>query len=127
MKGTIYYDAHCVLCNRVIRYLLDRRRDAFAYVALDPEDPAQKDFERIDSIVYLRGADVFYESQAVLRILRDMGGAYALLSVVGRILPKGITDRIYRAVSTRRYVLWGKMDACPLPDYDDTPAVTEDL
>jgi len=115
MHGTIYYDDHCILCNRVIRFLLSRRNGSFQYVALDDSDPMQEDFGTIDSLVYVQDDQAYYESRAVLRILRDMGGIYKLVSKIGSILPKGITDRIYRSVSSRRYVLWGKIDGCPLP------------
>ena len=55
------------------------------------------------SFLVLYGGKRYIESDACLVIARDIGGIYATLAAVGRLLPKAIRDAAYRLVARNRY------------------------
>jgi predicted DCC family thiol-disulfide oxidoreductase YuxK len=53
-------------------------------------------------------------SEAVLRALRRLGGAWSLLSVFA-VVPRPVRDWAYDLFARWRYRLFGRYDTCPLP------------
>jgi predicted DCC family thiol-disulfide oxidoreductase YuxK len=56
---------------------------------------------------------------AALFVLRELGGSWRMLAALGRVLPKFLRDEAYNLVARNRYRVFGKFDACPLPDPKD--------
>ena len=126
----VLYDGVCGLCDRFVRFVLERDRagtfrfaplqGAFAkkllaahgidhadldtvYLALDPGTPRERLLER---------------SQAVLTVLARLGPGWRLLSAL-RAVPAPLRDPFYDLVASVRYRLFGKYDACvrPTPEW----------
>jgi predicted DCC family thiol-disulfide oxidoreductase YuxK len=124
----LLYDGVCGLCNRLVQFVLKRdRQDRFCFAAL------QSDFAR--KILARHGAnpgdlDTFYlvldcgqpgerlsaRSDATVGVLRDLGGIWGGFGSVVRMFPKWFRDRSYNRVARSRYRIFGKYDACPLPE-----------
>ena len=68
----------------------------------------------MDTLVYLRGEEVYTRSTAVLEILRDLGGIWVAATPL-KWLPKLLRDGVYNFVAAHRYRLFGKKEACPVP------------
>lgn len=118
----VLYDGVCGLCSRTVAWLAardPRRRLAFAPLqgetaarlrALHPEIPAG-----LDAVVYLEPGGVHLRSRAFLHASRHLPPpwrwAYRL-----RWLPAAPLDLAYRVVARLRYRVWGRSDACRLPD-----------
>lgn len=66
------------------------------------------------SILLLRDDKIYSQSSAVLRIAQKLDGGWKLLSVF-LIIPKFISDFVYRFVARNRYKWYGKRDACMIP------------
>ena len=47
-------------------------------------------------------------------VIRRLGGAWYALYIFS-LLPKGLTNAVYRFVAKNRYHWFGKHDQCPLP------------
>ena len=63
--------------------------------------------------------DAFYEqSNAVLRALSRLGGAWRLVAVLS-VFPRPLRDLVYRIVARNRYRWFGRRDACRLPTPDE--------
>ena len=69
---------------------------------------------RIDSLVLLHAGGAWVKSTAVLEIARYVGGVWGL-ATVGYLMPRALRDWLYDAVARRRYAVFGRLDACPLP------------
>lgn len=118
---TIFYDGTCGLCHGAVQFLLRRDPDGrrFRYAALQG-DTAKKSLAPLtdlpDSIVVIEpDGRVHVEGLAALVIGRRLGGAYALLSAIGGLLPRPLLDSVYRFIARRRYRWFGrKTDVCPL-------------
>lgn len=120
-SAVIVFDGVCALCNRWVRFLLrfDRKgRYRFAAMqgergsallrshGLDPQDPA--------SFLLLDAQGAWIDTDAILRVLTGLGGAWRLNGVL-KVLPRGLRDAAYRALARNRYRWFGRHDACHLP------------
>jgi predicted DCC family thiol-disulfide oxidoreductase YuxK len=58
-------------------------------------------------------------SDAAIIVLKDLGGAWAVLAVVVRALPAWLRNWGYNVVARDRYRIFGKYDSCPIPNEKD--------
>jgi len=66
-----------------------------------------------DSVIVIHNNQILIESDAVLAIVKQLHGPIRLL-LIGRALPKGLRNLIYRWVAKNRYRWFGKTDYCSL-------------
>jgi len=66
-----------------------------------------------DTAVYIKNERAYLRSSAVLRILKDLGGAWKIM-VAFLIIPPFIRDFIYRFIAHNRYRFFGKKDSCQI-------------
>lgn len=123
----VFYDGHCGLCHRAVRFLLaeDRHGTTFQFAPLESEIflSAIPESERAtlpDSII-VRTADgvTLMRSAAVLYALRRLGGVWRVLGTIANIIPASIRDGVYDGIAHMRYRLFpAPADACPLMPAD---------
>jgi predicted DCC family thiol-disulfide oxidoreductase YuxK len=123
----VLYDGVCGLCNRLVQFILKHDSlDRFRFASLQSEfaqslmthhgvDPHDldtvyvvKNHERSDETLLAR-------SDAILYMLKELGGIWSLAGV-GRVLPRGLRDAVYKIVARNRYRVFGKHESCMLPE-----------
>ena len=116
----VVYDGVCILCNRVVQYLLEKDQQQLltfsTFQGLPPiieQSGLQFPFE--DSISYFRKGKWWQQSSAVLLIYKDIHGPYHW-SQMAWLTPRFIRDFFYRIVAKNRYRWFGKHALCALPD-----------
>ncbi|MGB9009651.1 MAG: DCC1-like thiol-disulfide oxidoreductase family protein [Candidatus Acidiferrales bacterium] len=125
MQGaeSLFYDGHCGLCHRAVKFVLkhDRSGRAFRFAPLQGETfaaqiPAERRAGLPDSIVVLTGdGAILVRSAAFLHILRRLGGGWAVLASVLGVIPRGLRDFVYDFVARVRYRVFGRRDeVCPI-------------
>ncbi|MCF6244284.1 MAG: DCC1-like thiol-disulfide oxidoreductase family protein, partial [Sulfurovum sp.] len=57
----------------------------------------------------------YYKSTAILKIVRSLGGVGILANIL-YVIPRFIRDFIYDVIAKYRYEIFGKMDACRMPN-----------
>ena len=121
-KSLVFYDGHCGLCHRWVKFVLPRDpKDRFMFTPLQGDTIKTTLTERQiadlpDSIV-LRDPDgtLHTKSGAVLRILRGVGGGWAVLAALGRVVPRFLRDFVYDGVARVRHRVSGRpAEACPM-------------
>jgi predicted DCC family thiol-disulfide oxidoreductase YuxK len=75
-------------------------------------DLAPHDYE---SNILIEDGLVRTKSDGSIRIFELLGFPWSLLTV-GRLLPRGVRDRLYTRIARNRQRWFGKRDACYLPD-----------
>lgn len=80
---------------------------------LYPDDPM--------SLLLLEGERAYTDTEAIIRVLRSLGGVWVVLSLAIRIVPRFVRDPLYRWVARHRYRIFGKREACFIP----TPEVAD--
>ena len=109
-----------------MRFLLDADRDGRLSFAPLQGETAREVLARhpevtsdLSTVLYVRdfgsqAERVYTRSDAVVAILRDLGGGYRLLALF-RFLPRVLRDALYAWVASHRYRWFGKLDTCRLP------------
>ena len=126
--SVVLYDGVCGLCNRLNQFLLKRdHQNRFRFASLQ-SDVATQILQRhgtsaIDlDTVYVVGSygtaseNILARSNAVLHVLRQLGGFWSFAAAVGKILPTALRDALYKAVAANRYRVFGKFDSCLMPE-----------
>lgn len=120
--ATVFYDGHCGLCHRAVRWLLaEDRLNLFRFAPLDSEAfcaavPESRRAQLPDSIIVLTAeGQLLMRSAAVLCLLNRLGGLWGLLGYLGKLIPEVISDRIYDGIARIRLRLFRQPAAiCPL-------------
>lgn len=122
----IVFDGVCVLCSRWVDFILrhdpegrfrlaamqgDTGRKLLAEHRLSPSDPA--------SFLLVSEGRGHTDTDAIARVLKAIGGRWALPSALLRILPGWLIDPVYRWLARHRYRLFGQRSTCRLPDPAD--------
>ena len=118
----VVYDGVCMLCNRMVQYLL--RNDQQQLLTFSTfqglPDVISKNglqFPLEESISYYRKGMWWQQSSAVLMIYKDVFGP-GHWSQLAWVFPRFLRDFVYRIVAKNRYRWFGKHAQCVLP----TPA-----
>jgi predicted DCC family thiol-disulfide oxidoreductase YuxK len=120
--ATVFYDGHCGLCHRSVRFLLAEDRDgtAFRYAPLDsnafaagvPE--AERDALPDSIVLQLPDGARATRSAAFVEIGARLGGFWRAGAAALAWLPARLADRAYDFVAARRTRMFGRTeDACP--------------
>jgi predicted DCC family thiol-disulfide oxidoreductase YuxK len=121
--GYLFYDGHCALCHRAVKFVLrhDRSGQAFRFAPLQGEMFQAKVAEGRraglpDSVVVLtRDGELLVRSAAFLHIFRRLGGGWRVLAALLSLIPRGLRDIVYDFVARIRYRVFGKReDLCPI-------------
>ena len=115
----VVYDGVCLLCNRLIKYLLKKDRQQLlmfsTYQGL-PADISKNglQFPMEESISYYRKGVWWQQSNAILLIYKDIHGPFHW-SQLAWVFPRFFRDFIYRIIAKNRYRWFGKHTQCALP------------
>ena len=126
MHLIILFDGVCVLCNRMVQFLLEKdRRRIFKFAPLQGETaasiasrhPAIDNSEQ--SVVLVRNygtanEEVLQRSEAMFEIFRELGGFWWVVSWL-RVIPLFIRDRVYGWIAGNRYKWFGRYETCLAP------------
>ena len=118
----VLFDGVCNLCHGAIRFLV-RHDDAatFRFAPLDsPVGRALLERHGLpttdhDSIVLVDADGTHQKSAAALRIARLLDSPWHLLWVL-RVVPRRLRDAAYDLVAEYRYDVFGRRDACEIPE-----------
>jgi predicted DCC family thiol-disulfide oxidoreductase YuxK len=126
-RTLVFYDGLCGLCDRFVRFLLPRDRlgtlrfaalqEALARRELVPlgYDPTDLDTVFVIAEWGTPRQHVLTKSRAILHATANLGGPWSAAARLASMVPATLSDRVYDLIARRRYRLFGKYDACPLP------------
>ena len=129
-RHVLLYDGVCGLCQYTVRWLLRHDREGRLLFAAHQQPLAAEvlarhalNFEQINSAVLVSNFNTPQEtlalrSDAILGCLSVLGGAWAVLARISRLVPRALRDAAYRWLARNRIRLFGPAELCALP----TPA-----
>ena len=119
----ILFDGVCVFCSRWVRFVVNRdtaKRFRFTTIqspygtrlaealGIDPDDP--------DTNAVIHGGVAYKKSDGALTVLSSLPGWR--FARVFFAVPKPLRDAVYNLIAKNRYKIFGKFDACIVPDAD---------
>ena len=105
----LYYDGVCVLCNKSIRFIINRdRKNQFKIGFLN----SLKKQDKHDSVILVHKGIKYQYSTAVIKSLILLGGIYKFAALLF-IFPKSLRDFVYKIIAKNRYKWFGKHNTCP--------------
>jgi len=114
-KILIQFDGMCILCSRMVRFILktDRKRK-FLFQAL------QNSYDNKSSeTIIVKDQDSSYKYfDAVLKIGKELGGIYNAVYVF-RIIPQSWRRFLYLWIAANRYRWFGTRQSCYLPSGEE--------
>lgn len=120
----VFFDGYCSLCNNLVDWLMQIDTvGKLKFASLQGKTATtllnQGSWPvNIDTIVYLRNEKKITQSSAVLAILSDLGGIWAMTKIL-YIVPKLLRNFIYKIVANNRYRIFGKRDSCRMPTSEE--------
>lgn len=117
-KDIIVFDGLCVMCNSFFKWVLKNDKNdkyLFANIQSNFYENNMDINKSIDSIVLIKENNIFYESEAIKYILKDLD-KFFLLRLVLNVTPKFISNFFYKIIANNRYKIFGKKDKCELPN-----------
>ena len=117
-KEIVFYDGHCGLCHRGVKFVLkhDRSGTAFRFAPLQGEKfqtrvPVDQRANLPNSIVVqTRDGSLIMRSNAWIHILRRLGGGWKVMAALIAVIPRPPRDVVYEFVARIRYRVFGRRD-----------------
>ena len=116
--NVILFDGYCFLCTGLIRFVLKEDKELVFQFASQGSvvgqsllDGCEGRLDLTESIVLIMDEGCWVKSDALLNILRNLPGLWALGSVF-RFVPRPIRDWIYDGIAHNRYRGFGRRDVC---------------
>jgi predicted DCC family thiol-disulfide oxidoreductase YuxK len=120
----IFFDGVCGLCNHWIDFVLARDRNRlFHFAPLQGE--TARDWlqlapdESLSSVVLLDAQGIHRKTDAVWRMLVQLGGVWRIAGWLLRLVPRPVRNWGYDFIARHRYRWFGKKETCRLPTPDE--------
>jgi predicted DCC family thiol-disulfide oxidoreductase YuxK len=119
----LFYDGHCGLCHRAVRFVVaeDRLGNAFRFSPLQGElfaetvPPAQRKLLPDSMIVRTAEGALLLRSAAVLHVMARLGGMWRIIAGAGSLVPASWCDGVYDRIAGVRHRLFrAPAEACPI-------------
>lgn len=115
----IFFDGVCGLCNGFIDFIMKVDKEKKFHFSPLQSEYAQKNLppeftQDLKSVVYKESGHCYSKSEAVLKVLTELGGIWKLASL-GKLLPSPVLNWGYDLVAENRYKIFGKKETCRLP------------
>jgi len=123
LQEWLFYDGHCGLCHRMVRFVLaeDRAGTSIRFAPLESaffasRIPAEQRATLPDSIVVeAAGGELLTRSAAILHVLRRLGGLWRISAALAGVIPGAVLDWFYDSVArVRRKIFRAPAEACPI-------------
>lgn len=123
-QSVLLFDGVCNLCNSSVDFILRNERNndlKFASLQSEYGQTLLNSFKMEDvpdSLVFYDGEQVFFKSEAALKISKYLKRPYRWLGVLN-VFPLTLRNCAYDWIAKNRYRWFGKKDTCRLPSDDE--------
>lgn len=117
----IFFDGICNLCQQSVQFMLTHdTKGIFSFASLQSQfaehilAPHGISTAEMNTFILLEKNTVYTRSTAALRVLKKLGGLWALLYVL-IVVPPFVRDAVYKWIAKNRYRWFGKQESCWMP------------
>lgn len=135
-RDIVFFDGQCVLCNGVMKSVLQNDTDKHFLICAQQSEIGQRllgrhdvDLSSLKTIYVIRNCGTANETilkrgSAVQYMMENLKPYHALAAVM-RIFPPALVDFAYRCVANIRYRIFGKTESCMMPSPEDREQILE--
>jgi predicted DCC family thiol-disulfide oxidoreductase YuxK len=128
MSLIVVFDAHCLLCNGWVQFLLKQdKKGVFRYASIQGQAgqrllaQAGLRVEGLETLLLVQeDGTIRQHTEAVLRVLHHLGWPWRL-AWAAAIVPARLRNALYRLVARNRYRWFGRSDVCLVPAVQQRP------
>lgn len=118
----IVFDGVCVLCNGFVQFVLRYDRQQHFKFLIAQSEKGEALYARLGlkhgdydtNLVFIDG-NLFEKFDAFLAVLQQLGWPWSLILPL-KYLPLSLKNWLYDRIARNRYSLFGRYDACIVPD-----------
>ena len=115
----LFFDGYCSLCNGLVDWAMHQDKHARVRFASLQGETAKavipnNNMMDTNTVVYWSDGKSYERSTAILHLLADIGGVWAMSSVFF-LVPRFLRDLMYRWVALNRYRFFKRRDTCRVP------------
>lgn len=121
MAAIVLFDGSCDLCNGTVQFIL-RHDEPGRFRFASQQSPAGRallDRHGVaplpDTVVVIDGDRVLVRSDAVVHILRGLGGVWPAIAGLARLVPRRVRDGAYDLVARHRHRIPKGPAKCLIP------------
>jgi predicted DCC family thiol-disulfide oxidoreductase YuxK len=121
-NNLIVFDGVCVLCNGMVQFIIRRDKAARFHFMTAQSNTGQALYARMgmkdgdfETYFFIADGKVYEKFDAVLAVMARLGWPWKAL-VLLKPLPLALKNWLYDRVARNRYSLFGKRDACMVPE-----------
>ena len=124
----LFYDGHCGLCHRAVRFVLPHDRSGTAFRFAPLQGTTFRALVSVDSraavpdsiAVLTSDGSLVARSDACIYILRRLGGRWNVAAALLAAIPCPLRNALYNLVARTRYGVFGRReDTCPVTAPDE--------
>lgn len=120
-KPLLLFDGVCNLCNGAVQWVIRHDPAGKVHFAALQSDTGQWVLEQaglpreeLSTVVLYHQNQLYTRSDAALKVLQQLGGAWSLLYIF-RLIPRPVRDTVYDWIARNRYRWFGKRESCMIP------------
>ena len=116
----LFFDGYCTLCNGLVDWVMKMdHRQNIQFASLQGKTArAQLNLKAnsvdFDTVIYFKEGRTFERSNAILELLKDLGGFWTALYAL-KLIPVFLRDNVYNWIAKNRFRFFGQREACRLP------------
>jgi predicted DCC family thiol-disulfide oxidoreductase YuxK/nicotinamide riboside kinase len=122
----VFFDGVCNFCNSTVQWVLKRDYKGTFRFAPIQSDAARLllagnpvNFEYPESVLLLCNDKLYNKTEAVIELLKQLGGVFQLAAMALRIVPAFIRNPVYNWIARNRYQLFGRKNECMVPGKEE--------
>ena len=125
MKNIIFFDGVCNICDYTVEFVLKHDHDEFFKFSSLQSDFAINYFKKnkiditLDTVILQYENKIYFRSDALIIILKNLEGYPRFLGYGISFLPKFFRDFCYSVFAKYRYYFFGKKTICKIPNQKD--------
>ncbi len=120
----VLFDGVCNLCNSTVSFLIKYDAKCHLHFAAQ-QTQAGKDImtnygieNEQNSVIFIKGKQVYYQSDAIIEIAKLISGWPRLLRY-SYLIPSVLRNGVYDIIAKNRYKIFGKRTSCAIPKEED--------
>ncbi len=118
-KVIVVFDGFCVLCNNFVRWISKRNPEKNIYFTNFESEYMKKNYPKLnlgDTVFIITQDNQILEKSEAIKYCFKYIKLNCFFKTLIKLSPNFILNLFYQIIATNRYKLFGKLEACSIPN-----------